>query len=521
MTLKRFSFLLLSSLLLSMTLLLVSIYYFLYLPSIKHEILDQQQQEYNLLQSALSLSKKNLTTLCYDYGVWDELAEYVNNPNDDFPQSNIPENGLEAANIDAVYIHDTNHRLVWDYQHESLNRIHEKLQKIIVNKGQQGLSILPDELEISTQLASSRNAYLVLDGHLLYLSNTTILPSMGKGEIVGSITMIRLVDEFVIAEASRFSLVDFSVSANGGDDSSQSLDEFFTSNSFTNVAASHSWVIRNSFDTQAVVVTIQHKKVTPTQLDWFAALLLLLFISLIILVSLMMLSKFLITPLIKFNLSINESSENEFTVKMPSFHFIDEIENVSHSFNELLLKIKIQKNYLETLTIQDALTGITNRRGLEFHADKVLTTWREKHLGFSLMMIDVDQFKQFNDHNGHLAGDNALVDVATCLMKTISGIDALVTRYGGEEFCIIASSNNLERIAQLGEHLRQAVERLQIPHDVDDCPWLTISIGVLVVPDNPDTDKPYSFLDLLQLADEQLYLAKQAGRNRVMETRLV
>lgn len=524
MTLKRFSFLLLSSLLLSMTLLLVSIYYVIYLPSIKHEILDQQQQEYNLLQSALFLSKKNLTTLCYDYAVWDELVAYVESPNDDFPHSNMPENSLEAANIDAVYIHDTHNRLVWGYQHESLSGISHKLQTIIVNnKGDQGFSILPNALEVSTQLASSRNGYLVVDGNLIYLSNTTILPSAGHGKVVGSITMARLVDESVIQEASQFSLVDFSIAVTGPYDGGLALHEFFAPNTLKEIASSHRWVIKNAHDTQSVVITIQHKKTTQTQLDWFSVLLLLLFMSLITLVSLMMLSRFLITPLIKFNLSINESSENEFTTKMPSFHFIDEIENVANSFNDLLLKFNIQQNYLETLTIQDALTGITNRRGLEFHADKVLTTWREQHIGFSVMMIDVDQFKQFNDHYGHIAGDNALIDVATCLIQATSGHDALATRYGGEEFCVIVSSSNMDQVTLLGEELRQAVENLQIMHEVNGSQWLTItiSVGILVVDDGADTVKQYSFLDLLQLADEQLYLAKQAGRNKVRVARLI
>ncbi|WP_350998393.1 diguanylate cyclase [Shewanella sp. TB7-MNA-CIBAN-0143] len=517
MTLNRFSLVLLSSLLLTISMLLVSIYYFFYLPGIKTEILDQQQQEYNLLYSALSLSKNSLTTLCYDYAVWDELVEYVGNPTDDFVQSNMPDNAFEAANIDAVFVSDINNKLIWDYHDDSLTSSRSSLVHLLHQKNTESFAILPTPAEIASQKVSSRSGYLVVGGHLLYFSNTTILPSTGQGEIVGSLTMVRLVDKALINDISQFSLVKFSIE--NVQTSTETMEAFFNVKPIENIAPSHSWLVRNTFDDQVVQVTLHHKKVSLPQLDWVSAISILLSIVLIVSLSLMALSRLLIKPLIRFNKSINDSSDDNFLSKMDSNHFIDEIENVSYSFNQLLLKFNAQQNYLETLTVQDSLTGITNRRGLEAFSKRIISRWHQESVGFSVMMIDVDNFKYFNDQQGHLKGDDALITVATCLVEVMARYDALASRYGGEEFCIILTENNHHNILKVAEVIRESIEQLQIPNHIDGRNWVTVSIGVVVVDDNLADIEKYNFSDALQHADEQLYLAKQAGRNTVSVTR--
>lgn len=513
MTLKRFSLFLLSSLFASICFLLASIYYFFYLPGIKAEILDQQQQEYNLLHSALSLSKNSLTTLCYDYAVWDDLVEYVHNPTDEFVQSNMPDNAFEAANIDAVLLTDLNNQLVWEYQHESLLNSRQSLINLIT-QGSTGLvNILPSSAEIALQKVSSRSGYLVLDGQLIYYSNTTILPSTATGEIVGSLTMIRLLDKALVNDISRYSLVSFSITP--AFKTSNEIDDFFSLKLIDSISPSHSWLISNAFDNQAVQVTLKHKKTSLPQLDWLAVISLVLAAILIISLSMMMLSRWLISPLIRFNQSINDSSSDGLMSKITSHHLIDEIENMSYSFNQLLLKFNAQQNYLETLTVQDALTGITNRRGLETFAKDIMLRWHTEQKGFSTMMIDVDHFKAFNDQYGHLAGDNALVAVATSLAEQVAGYDALVARFGGEEFCIIFAENDSGTLLKIAENICKAIEQLHIPNKVGNRHWVTVSIGGVVVNTLVADAAKYHFSDVLQQADEQLYLAKLAGRNTV------
>jgi diguanylate cyclase (GGDEF)-like protein len=357
----------------------------------------------------------------------------------------------------------------------------------------------------------------VIAEQLFYITNTTILPSKGHGVIAGSITMARLVDKEMIDEITGYSMVRFSIDKmiNTAADA-EPMNDFFSPDQLKVVNSSHSWVLRNDFDDQTMVITVLHRKASSPQLDAVSIILLLLIASLIVSLSMMMLSRLLILPLIHFNNSINTSSNENLMAKVPNNHFIDEIDNVSNSFNQLLIRFYEQQNYLETLTVQDALTEITNRRGLEAFADKVMADWHQQATGFSVMMIDIDHFKLYNDQHDHLAGDKALVDVACCLMETMVPYNALVARYGGEEFCVIMKDDNTQVITFAAETLRRAVENLHIKHDVDGTSWLTISIGVMVAPQLYEYAQQYQFHDLLKLADKQLYLAKNTGRNKVI-----
>ena len=93
--------------------------------------------------------------------------------------------------------------------------------------------------------------------------------------------------------------------------------------------------------------------------------------------------------------------------------------------------------------------------------------------------------------------------------------DGLAARYGGEEFCIILADNHHQNILNVAEEIRESIEKLHISNNIDDRDWLTVSIGVVVVDDKLADVEKFNFSDVLQHADEQLYLAKQAGRNTV------
>jgi diguanylate cyclase (GGDEF)-like protein len=518
MTLKRFSLLLLSSLLISVACLVMTIYYFFYLPGINAEVVDQQQQEYILLKAAFSASAKNLTTLTYDYAVWDSLVEFVYAPSDEFIASNLLSNAFEVANVDAVFIHTVDKQLVWQYLDESIRDGSSALREFVEGKtATEAKTLLPSAADISAQQASTRHGYYVIAEQLFYITNTTILPSEGYGVIAGSITMARLVDKEMIDEIAGYSMVRFSIDKKINTPAdAHPMNDFFSFDQLQVVNASHSWLIRNAFDDQTMVITVHHRKGSSPKLDAVSIILLLLIATLIVSLSMMMLSRFLILPLIHFNSSINASSNDNLIAKVPNHHFIDEIDNVSNSFNQLLIRFYEQQNYLETLTLQDALTEITNRRGLEVFADNVMADWHQQAAGFSVMMIDIDHFKLYNDQHDHLAGDKALVDVACCLVETMASYNALVARYGGEEFCAIVKDDNTQAVAFIAETLRSAVENLHIKHHVDGTLWLTISLGVQVVPKSLENALQYQFHDLLKLADKQLYLAKNTGRNKVM-----
>lgn len=159
----------------------------------------------------------------------------------------------------------------------------------------------------------------------------------------------------------------------------------------------------------------------------------------------------------------------------------------------------------------DGLTGLANRRLLDRHLGKEVARCTRTLSPLSIIMADIDHFKAFNDHYGHLAGDTCLKKVAEVLAHTICRSNDLACRYGGEEFCIVLPDTDKEGVAHVAEHLRTKVEKLQIPHTKNGG-VVTLSLGTsTTVPDHGCTPE-----QLLEGADKALYEAKQSGRNRVV-----
>jgi len=191
---------------------------------------------------------------------------------------------------------------------------------------------------------------------------------------------------------------------------------------------------------------------------------------------------------------------------------------------ELLARIRVgqrllelQASLLETQAAlahqatHDTLTGIFNRRAILDQLARELARTLRQGGRLSVGMCDIDNFKEINDSFGHQAGDEVLVAFARCLQANLREYD-YVGRYGGEEFLIIASGSTGESDDGLFERLRQQVAALEVKTGVDGNVSITVSIGTA-----PGTS--LSTVDaLLVAADEALYLAKAAGRNRVVRS---
>ena len=183
---------------------------------------------------------------------------------------------------------------------------------------------------------------------------------------------------------------------------------------------------------------------------------------------------------------------------------------------QLTRKLDEANGELERLSAIDGLTGVANRRRF----DEVLRhEWLRAARGghpLSLLLIDVDQFKQFNDGNGHLAGDECLRDLARLLEATLRRPSDLLARYGGEEFAVILPETGPEGAASVAQSLIDAVREAAIPHGHSTVSsLLSISVGVATaVPERGD-EQGYEVL--ITIADEALYKAKRAGRNRIVQ----
>ncbi len=220
-----------------------------------------------------------------------------------------------------------------------------------------------------------------------------------------------------------------------------------------------------------------------------------------------------------------ERGANDYLVKLPDkIELVARIRAHSKSYltqlqrdeafqalRELQVELEKSNDELQKLSSLDGLTGIANRRRFdEFVNIECLRSARENS-NLSLILIDIDFFKPYNDNYGHLAGDACLRQVASALDEMVNRPADLIARYGGEEFVVVLPNSDIDGAIKLAEILCKKIRMLKIPHAHSDvAEHITISMGIT----SRVASEKSSPADLVKLADEALYKAKESGRDR-------
>jgi diguanylate cyclase (GGDEF)-like protein len=193
---------------------------------------------------------------------------------------------------------------------------------------------------------------------------------------------------------------------------------------------------------------------------------------------------------------------------------------LARAFNAMAAQLTERERELlasnDRLTVMasiDMLSGLANRRGFQSRLDFEWMKAQQCDAELSLLMIDVDHFKLFNDTYGHPEGDVCLGKLGETLANIAAETTGFASRYGGEEFCLLLPNTDAARAQQIGEMVRQAVWDQAMPHATSVHRNVTVSIGVASAKPS-GTQRPG---DLIEAADAALYAAKHRGRNAVVE----
>ncbi|MYN19499.1 diguanylate cyclase [Rugamonas sp. FT107W] len=182
------------------------------------------------------------------------------------------------------------------------------------------------------------------------------------------------------------------------------------------------------------------------------------------------------------------------------------------------LTIKRQADAMRELSMTDGLTGVANRRSFNDTLDAEWRRCARAGLPLSVIMIDVDHFKPYNDHYGHQAGDLCLQQVSAAMARCASRPQDLLARYGGEEFILLLPQEPAAGAEVVARRILEEVRGLAIPHAAaPTAPYVSVSLGVCTA--LPPLDSIDSNT-LIRMADSQLYRAKQDGRNRYCKTEI-
>lgn len=271
-----------------------------------------------------------------------------------------------------------------------------------------------------------------------------------------------------------------------------------------------------------LIASIDEDKVTAAiNRDIRTAYLQLLFVCLFVLLgALIAAEKLIIKPIDALASMAKRLGEGDLSARAVRSHLPAEFVPLARAFNAMAAQLSQRERELvatnDRLTVIasiDMLSGLANRRGFQSRLDFEWMKAQQYDSDLSLMMIDVDHFKLYNDTYGHPEGDACL----TRLGETLSGIAAetmgFAARYGGEEFCLLLPNVGGQRACEIGEMVRKAVQNLALPHRTSSHERVTVSVGIASTRPN-DTLLPG---DLIEAADAALYAAKHSGRNTVVE----
>jgi diguanylate cyclase (GGDEF)-like protein len=180
------------------------------------------------------------------------------------------------------------------------------------------------------------------------------------------------------------------------------------------------------------------------------------------------------------------------------------------------VELKRLRDQLATMAVTDALTGLSNRRHLERALQTESARLARSGDWLSVIMLDIDFFKQFNDTYGHPAGDRCIMMVGAALARAVKRATDLPARYGGEEFACVLPGTDPEGAEAVAQEIRLQIQSLNIPHEGSQVsPFITVSVGVASARCIPDAPAERWVAE----ADRQLYAAKRSGRDRICAMR--
>jgi diguanylate cyclase (GGDEF)-like protein len=230
--------------------------------------------------------------------------------------------------------------------------------------------------------------------------------------------------------------------------------------------------------------------------------------------------KLIIQPIEMLAAMAKRFGQGDWSVRAARNRLPAEFVPLARAFNAMAAQLTEREHDLvatnDRLTVMasiDMLSGLANRRGFQSRLDFEWLKARQYGSELSLLMIDVDHFKLFNDTYGHPEGDVCLSRLGETLAAIAAETRGFAGRYGGEEFCLLLPNTDSSRALEIGEMVRAAVKNLAMPHCTSSYEAVTVSVGVACTKPN-DTQQPG---DLIEAADAALYAAKHRGRNAVVE----
>ena len=496
--------------------LLVGYRYFFSLPNIEQSIEDYQNRELLSVKIALEREFVFLKTLNYDYAVWDDSYEFLQTLDSRYISSNFVDDTFKSLKIDGVFIYDMNFNLVYSRTHNYVQVNDFDAPEFNLQTHQKNKSILPLNYITPQNNSLQHSGFLKTQYGPVMFASHMIRKTNNTGEQIGAMVFIRKVRPSFIQKIAGVSQVDLthSIPADGQFDTH--LKKLTGSLQGGKIATQRRRVLLDINNEPLMLIDIKHyHQQLPTLLDRDLLLTLLMFL-LISLLGLFIINRYFIRPLISGAEALNKMLlRNTLSPLRMSNQFL-ELQVLIKGFNALFMQISEKNKELERISKIDGLTHLFNRRAFDEIFDQQWSEAKNERSTLTILLVDVDFFKQFNDVYGHQAGDAALQKVANVLNKTALLYQGVAARYGGEEFILLFNRLSDEQGVEVSNLLLNAIIDLHIDHIGSDIQnQLTISIGCVSINANSIIEQNIQPKSVIKTADELLYQAKKEGRNQI------
>lgn len=506
--------------------------FFIY-PSFLQLDFDEAGENLKRIFHALDREVSFLDELCGDWAVWDDSFAFLEQPSAEFIASNLNETTIKSTNLNLLVYCKLDGAIVWQQTGDWAQG--KALSFDFIRAGK----IAADHplLDIHKRDGVGKGAYGIFRSQFgpMVFSTRQVLHSDGSGPSNGFLILGRFLGEEMVEALRQQTRIHFEIiqpSSPVAPMCAADKSEFIKDGDLSFYALQDKTHIRVCAVYQDMagqpLFGIKYpfpKKATRkgiASMGYASAMLMVSGLAILFIFG-VVLQRTILKPLHQLTRhAARLAQEGDYTVRL-EFDRRDEIGSLAQSFDSMVEKINQRQSELKDanerltrMSMLDGLTGVANRRMFDLTLNEEWRRAVRSQEPLSLILLDVDFFKQYNDTYGHHHGDMCLVAVATALQGQIHRTSDLVARYGGEEFAIVLPGTPGENAFVLAQKACTAVQALQIEHNSSAAsPFVSISLGVATIVPGKDLENA-GIKALLEKADLALYQAKLQGRNRAV-----
>ncbi|WP_441257098.1 sensor domain-containing diguanylate cyclase [Vibrio sp. Vf1514] len=452
-----------------------------------------QQAETTRVQTIIALEKQEMGASMADYAAWNDLAEYIADPDPEFIEDSIGIHAFQSKALDGIFIFTPDEQLVWGMKYDFEQRKVGDYQSFLPYFP----IILSEPKRASRDYVEAKVRFVVVGQEPFLAATSRVCTSEGTACDKGYLIFVKKV---------RSQFANVIELATGIDIDVLSRAPYAE---MPKAQPNVSYLEKLDFSgNSSVVIKLTHQVKLPTFIRNDEIVALMAFSVLMYFINLLVVDS-LVRPITNANRVLERFKSKGGKIPDESFFVSREMKAFARTINQIFNELDKSREELRWQSEHDPLTRISNRRKLE----RELTSFicEQRYPWVLLYLIDVDYFKLYNDRYGHLQGDNALKQIAHALEKIPFDGAKVVARFGGEEFCVVFASDTELEPGHFAHQMLNQVAALAIEHEASPVKGhLSISIGGVRIFE-PNRDQ---YQVLFHEADQALYQAKDHGRSQ-------